>query len=276
MSITIHWTPVLSFAAAIAVCAGHQAQLFSQEFSQRRFGGARVERLPPPERPNAATEGPELISPRGSDASARTGRPYLGITFDPNYPDAAVAQSVVPGGPAEQAGIQPGDTIQAINDYAVSSYRDAHEIVAALEPGEIIDIDYSRRISGRTQAVLGDGPTQGTDTTNDSGEDIDRAYPERPASFQSEELPVEERRPVQPRSLRENPVEERLPEPTYYRDYRRSSQTQLSSARSDPRLNYNGVSDDRSEPPERQIIIERRRPAERGFRGRRLLPWRRN
>jgi hypothetical protein len=287
MSTTICRMLGLSIVATIAFTLDDQTQALAQEAPRRRFDGQAETRLPPPERPQTGrlepefpevrrTEtsaiGPALINPDG--ATANSGRPYLGITFDPEYADEAVVRSVVPRGPAEHAGIQPGDTIDAINDRTVSSYRDAYAIVDALRPGEIIDIDFSRRVSGRTQAVLGGDPTQAANPATTSEEDIDREYPERPASFQTEELPVQER-PVQQRSLRENPVEERLPEPTYYREYPRSSRTQLSSAPSDSSLNYNGASDDRREPSERQIIIERRRPAERGFRGRPLFPWRR-
>jgi hypothetical protein len=287
MTTTFCRMSALGIVATIAFTLDNRSQVLAQETPRRRFDAQAESRLPPPqrpdterpetarpetERPETSASGPALVNPNG--APANPGRPYLGITFDPEFADAAVVHSVVPRGPADHAGIQPGDTIDAINDQTVSSYRDAYVIVDALRPREIIDIDFSRRVSGRTQAVLGGDPTQGTDAANDSGEDIDRAYPERPASFQSEELPVEER-PAQQRSLRENPVEERLPEPTYYREYPRSGRTQLSSAPSDPRLNYNGASDDRREPSERQVIIERRRPAERGFRGRPLLRWRR-
>jgi hypothetical protein len=288
MTTTICRTSALSIVATIAFTLHHRTDALAQETPRSRFDAQADSRLPPPERPEtarpetarsetarseASASGPALVNP--NRATANSGRPYLGITFDPEHADAAIVRSVVPRGPAEHAGIQPGDTIDAINDQTVSSYRDAYTIVDALRPGEIIDIDFSRRVSGRTQAVLGGDPAQGTDPANDSGEDIHRAYPERPASFQSEELPVEER-PAQQRSLRENPVEERLPEPTYYREYPRSSRTQLSSAPSDPRLNYNGASEDSREPSERQEITERRRPAERGFRGRPLLRWRRN
>jgi len=198
------------------------------------------------------------------------GRPYLGITFDTQYTDAAVAHSVVPGGPADQAGIQAGDTIDAINDNSVASYRDAYAVVETLRPGEIVDIDFSRRVSGRTQAVLGRNTTDDASVENYAEEELERAYPERPASGA-----VEERLP-QERSLRVRPAEEPLPEQDYYREFPRSNSTRFRDTASAPRMDYNGAGVARRNSQERQIIIERRRPAERGFRGRPLLPWRRN
>jgi hypothetical protein len=270
----------LGIAATIALALDNGTQLLAQESSRGRFRTEAAETLPPPARPETerpenenSASGPALVNPNG--AAANRGRPYLGITFDPDYTDAAVARSVVPGGPADQAGIQPGDNIEAINDEPISSYRDAFAIVQTLRPGEIIDIDFSRRFSGRTQAVLGGDATQEAGAADYSDEDVDGAYPERPASFPTEELPERER-PRQPRSFREDLIDERLPDPTYFREFRRSSRAQLSSAPSDPRLNYNGASTDRREPSERQINIERRRPTERRLLGRPLLRWRRD
>lgn len=260
MSTAVNWMSVLSFFAAFALSADYEGH--AQEFPQRRFDGARSEPLPPPERPNSALDGPALVDPSGADRSERTGRPYLGITFDPRYPDAAVAQSVVPGGPAAQAGIQPGDTIEAINDYAVSSYRDAYAIVGALKPGEIVDIDFSRRVTGRTQAVLGDDAGEDPFSANYTNETTATPYPERPASAV---------------------VDERLPEPTYNSDFRRSDDVQFNGSSSDMRLNYNGAADREYDgasnrqldtPPARRPT-ERTRASERGNR-RPLLPWRRS
>jgi hypothetical protein len=271
----------LAIVATIALSLDSGAQLVAQESSRGRFSAEAAEALPPPERPETErpeTERPPTERPENStrgQATVNAGRPYLGITFDPQYADAAVARSVVPGGPADQAGIQPGDTIDAINDQPVSSYRDAYAIVDALRPGEIVDIDFSRRVSGRTQAVLAGDATQEASAANYSDDDVDGAYPERPAS-----LPMERRRvrelPMQERSLLDGAIEERLPEPGYYRELPRSNRAQLSAAPSNPRLNYNGASAPRRDSSERLIIIEQRRPAERGFRDRPLLRWRRN
>ncbi|HEY3395407.1 MAG TPA: PDZ domain-containing protein [Lacipirellulaceae bacterium] len=262
MPTTVIRMTVLSFTAVIALSAEYERRVLGQELRERRFDAARSEQLPPPERPNSVADGPALIDPSRADRSESTGRPYLGITFDSRYPDAAVAQSVVPGGPAEQAGIQPGDTIEAINDRAVSSYRDAYQIVGALEPGEIVDIDYTRRVSGRTQAVLGDDPGEDPFSANYATETTAGSYPERPASAVADE---------------------RLPEPAYDSDSRRPDDLQFNGASRDTRLNYNGAAardyDDASNrqlnPLPARRPDDRTRADERGFRRRPLLPWRR-
>jgi PDZ domain len=149
--------------------------------SAQEFNGANAEgelNLPPPVRPgdSAQVDAEQQLdssAPQFDNAEQQfdntaqpldNAAPYLGITFDPAFPDSAVARFVAPDGPAAQAGIQPGDTIEAINDRPVSSYRDAYEIVEAMRPGEIIDIDFSRRMSGRTQAVIGRRPSDNLQT----------------------------------------------------------------------------------------------------------------
>jgi membrane-associated protease RseP (regulator of RpoE activity) len=113
---------------------------------------------------------------------------YLGVTFDPQYPNAAVARSVTAGSPADQAGIKAGDTIISVNGRKVASYDDVLTSVDRLKPGDVLDIDVSRRVSVKARAVL-DGQPVGARTSN---------Y--RPVS---EPLPEPEFAPVQtrPRSL---------------------------------------------------------------------------
>jgi predicted metalloprotease with PDZ domain len=79
---------------------------------------------------------------------------YLGITFDPQVRGAAVARAVAPGSPADLAGVEPGDVIEALNNQLVESHFDAIQIISAMRPGELLDIDFSRRMQIRTQASL--------------------------------------------------------------------------------------------------------------------------
>ena len=175
----------LTLAAAFAVAMGSdqlQSSLAAQEFNGTTAHRGRAGFLPPPARPQFDAELPERSAQEFNGAAREDAqiqqqfdnadqqfnnaaqfadaRPYLGLTFDAEYHDAAVVRSIAPAGPAEQAGIQPGDTIEAINDQHVNSYQDASSIMASMRPGEIIDIDFSRRISGRTQAVVGQHPPQ--------------------------------------------------------------------------------------------------------------------
>jgi hypothetical protein len=86
--------------------------------------------------------------------SAAPGRPYLGVTFDMRYPNAAVVKAVAPGGPAAQSGIRPGDAIHAINRRFISTWQEVVATVQSLRPGDQLDISYSRRVEERTQVVL--------------------------------------------------------------------------------------------------------------------------
>ena len=59
----------------------------------------------------------------------------------------ALVGSVVPGGPAERAGIQPGDTILAVDGTEVGDWYDMRELVRA-RPGKTVKIIWRR--DGRT------------------------------------------------------------------------------------------------------------------------------
>ena len=80
------------------------------------------------------------------------------MTFEPDVRDAAVAQSVTPGSPADLAGLRAGDVIERLNGQSVASYQDVLDAVRWMKPGDSIDIGASRRVNIRTQAVLGRTP----------------------------------------------------------------------------------------------------------------------
>jgi membrane-associated protease RseP (regulator of RpoE activity) len=90
---------------------------------------------------------------------------YLGVTFDPQYPNSAVARSVTAGSPADQAGIRAGDTIISVNGRKIATYDDVLKWVDQLKPGDVLDIDVSRRVSVKARAVL-DGHPVGRRTSN--------------------------------------------------------------------------------------------------------------
>ncbi len=86
-------------------------------------------------------------------------RGWLGIEADLNYP-AVLAQNpalpsgirvlrVVPGSPADQAGIAPGDVLQKVDDFIIDPRSDVLAYVAARKPGTAIDLQWSRQ--GQTQ-----------------------------------------------------------------------------------------------------------------------------
>jgi putative serine protease PepD len=65
----------------------------------------------------------------------------------------AVIQAVTPGGPADVAGLQPGDVILRIGDKNVA---DADALIAAVrshQPGETVQVTYERDGSRQTASV---------------------------------------------------------------------------------------------------------------------------
>jgi C-terminal processing protease CtpA/Prc len=96
---------------------------------------------------------------RGYAARPIGGQAYLGVVFDAEVRDAAVLRSVSPGSPADEAGLQPGDLIIALNGEQVMSYPDAISIIRSMRPGERLDIFLERGRSERqTEAVLAGQP----------------------------------------------------------------------------------------------------------------------
>ncbi|MGZ8632673.1 MAG: S1C family serine protease [Solirubrobacteraceae bacterium] len=75
-------------------------------------------------------------------------RPYLGVETgdptDPSAPAGAEVTSVVPGGPAEGAGLNPGDVITELDGQAVKGPSDVSRIVAAKKPGDHLDLRVDR------------------------------------------------------------------------------------------------------------------------------------
>jgi hypothetical protein len=86
---------------------------------------------------------------------------FLGVVFDAGNQNAAVVVAVSPGSPAEQAGLQRGDIIVALNGQEVRSYHDAIGVINSMRPGDRLGIEFSRRVDDQTQAILADKPGPG-------------------------------------------------------------------------------------------------------------------
>ena len=75
-------------------------------------------------------------------------RPYLGVEtsdpLDPNAPPGAEVTKVTPGGPAESAGLNPGDVITELDGQAVSGSADVSRIINNKQPGDHIGIRVDR------------------------------------------------------------------------------------------------------------------------------------
>jgi hypothetical protein len=92
-------------------------------------------------------------------------RAFFGVTFDPELRNAAVARSVSAGSPADQAGVLAGDTILSLNGTKTGSYDEVLSTIARLKPGDVLDVEISRRVTVRARAVLDGAPLGAEHTT---------------------------------------------------------------------------------------------------------------
>ncbi len=69
---------------------------------------------------------------------------YLGVQLDPRYQNAAVVTEVHANTPAEKAGLQPGDVIWGVNDFAVNSPWELTQVIAQMQPGQEVEIRFNR------------------------------------------------------------------------------------------------------------------------------------
>jgi len=99
-------------------------------------------------------------------------RSWLGIEAQPLSPELAesfglestqgmVIAGVLRDGPADHAGLQPGDIITHINDAAVIHARDALKLITQAKPGETIDLKLLRNGQAMDlSAIVGTRPTR--------------------------------------------------------------------------------------------------------------------
>jgi type II secretory pathway component PulC len=119
--------------------------------------------------PYPATPYPTSVEVRGPAA--------LGVLFDARIPDAAMVVSVNPGSAAEVAGLRPGDIIVALNGQPVRSHADAVNIIRSMRPGDGMDIDFSRRVTNQTRAVLGSQTGEVVRTASYAPDVVERVLP---------------------------------------------------------------------------------------------------
>ena len=91
-------------------------------------------------------------------------RAYLGVSNGDSPDDSgAVVGTVVPGGPADKAGLQQGDKITAINDKPILTSDEVSAAVNALKPGEQAKLTVTRGNDKRTLTItLGTRPDRAT------------------------------------------------------------------------------------------------------------------
>ncbi len=70
-------------------------------------------------------------------------RPYLGIRYI-QRPRGAEVQEVMPGSPAEEAGLKVGDLIREVDGRPVSTARPLAELLSAYRPGDRVTLTVER------------------------------------------------------------------------------------------------------------------------------------
>ncbi len=96
--------------------------------------------------PTARSSAP-TTTPRG-------GRPWLGIDLAGfSLGNGAVIGDVIPGSPAENAGLQPGDVISRLGSQPISQPVDVDTAIARLHPGSKVEIEFLRGANTYTTTV---------------------------------------------------------------------------------------------------------------------------
>ena len=92
----------------------------------------------------------------------RVRRAYVGVSTGPaQQGTGALVREVVPGGPAADGGLRPGDVIVKIADTAIAGPDDVSEAVLASKPGETVRVEIRRGGDERVLDVrLADRPAQ--------------------------------------------------------------------------------------------------------------------
>ncbi|MBW3654376.1 MAG: PDZ domain-containing protein [Actinobacteria bacterium] len=93
-------------------------------------------------------------------AGGTISRPYLGISsIGSTVGQGALVASTASGGPAEQAGVRPGDLVTRVDGRPVQAPEDISSAIEDRRPGDEIDLEVQRAGSDRTLRVtLGTRP----------------------------------------------------------------------------------------------------------------------
>lgn len=86
-----------------------------------------------------------LASSNGSNSGlAPAAGPFLGIQMESVPVNRVLVDGVVPGSPADQAGVGPGDIVVAVNGKAVSSPGDVDADLSGLHAGDTVSLAVQR------------------------------------------------------------------------------------------------------------------------------------
>ena len=96
----------------------------------------------------------QLVAGGGSSSGSSSGSgAYLGVQVLQGAGGGAEVADVLVGSPAEQAGLEPGDTIVAVDDIAITTPDDLVATIADSEPGEAVSITWLDA-AGRTRVTV--------------------------------------------------------------------------------------------------------------------------
>ena len=88
-------------------------------------------------------------------------RAYLGVSTSERPGGGALLRAVVPGGPADDAGLRDGDVIVRVAETRVDRPEDITEAVLERKPGDTVRVEVERDGDRRTLEVrLGERPAQ--------------------------------------------------------------------------------------------------------------------
>ncbi|MEM9589499.1 MAG: PDZ domain-containing protein, partial [Planctomycetota bacterium] len=83
---------------------------------------------------------------------------FLGISAPSDRPPVVI-RSVMPGGPAQRAGVLSGDVLTAMNGAPINRFQDIRDTVKELSPGEVIQFQLTRGEATKSlQVTLGTSP----------------------------------------------------------------------------------------------------------------------
>jgi S1-C subfamily serine protease len=70
--------------------------------------------------------------------------PVVGVVFPDDEDEDAWLKEVKEGGPAEKAGLKPGDTIFKFDDKRIKSVEDFRDLIKNHKPGDVIKLSVRR------------------------------------------------------------------------------------------------------------------------------------
>jgi S1-C subfamily serine protease len=122
----------------------------STDFFFRSGGGATHAYAIPINR--VVTLAKQIRAGRESGAVHVGSTPFLGVSVSTGG-SGLLVQSVVPGSPAEQAGLTTGDTITTADGEAVTTYNALTNVMLRHHAGDVVTLEWVSGITGATQSA---------------------------------------------------------------------------------------------------------------------------